>query len=723
MNDYSPLDPFFRPRSVTILGASPNPNSLGGQALRNLLRYGFRGQVFPVNPRYETIEGLPCYKDLSAISGPVDLAVFVVAAEHVLGSLRRCAERGVKGALILSAGFAETGAAGRSAQDQLRELARASGIRIWGPNSMGLLSIPDRTALGFGPVLSLDSFQPGPVSLVSQSGAIGFGAFSLLQEAGVGFRYVISTGNQVDLTFLDFIEFLIDEPGTRIILGYLEGCSEGRRLMALGARALRAGKTIILLKGGQSEKGQRAVMSHTAALAGSAEVFSAATQQAGILTADDVDDMLNLVLGLLDSPWPSGKRVGILTTSGGAGILLADQCLAAGLELPDLSPATVQQIAEVIPRFGTAQNPVDITAEVFSRPELFGRSLSILAGDPGLDIVLCAFCTVAGSQAVQAAEAIVSLAREVEKPILVSWTGAQALVGPGTAILRSAGVPVYHSPRDCARSAAALAGYGRRHRAVALSLAANPGTKPATSQGHEPVLAAAPPLAPQKLRGHVTERKAKLVLAEYGIPVTREELARSADEAVALARQIGYPVAMKIESPDLPHKTEAGGVRLGIETAAAARQAYQEILEGVGRLRPDAEIPGVLVQEMVTGGTEVMAGVRLDPQFGPTVVFGMGGVHVEVLRDVAMRIAPIDAAEAQEMIREIRGFPLLAGFRGRPPADLEALGQVLVRLSHMAAALQDQIGEMEINPLIVLPPGRGCKAVDALLVPCSHDDG
>lgn len=698
----------WHPRGVAVIGASNNPQSLGAKPIHYLVKHGYPGAIYPVNPRYEEVQGLSCYPTVSACPGPVDLALVMVAADRVPAAMQDCAAKGVPYAMVLSAGFAESGADGARLQAEMLAIARAAGIRVIGPNCIGLVSPPTPMVAGFSPFFARADFKPGNLGLVTQSGALGFGITSLALEGHLRLSRVINTGNESDLSSAEIVADFIEDDVTRAILVYNEGMHDAERWPALAEQALARQKPIIVMKTGRSDAGSRAAASHTAALSGDDKVWSAVFDQFGIIRADDVEDLLDLALGFSQPRLPRGNRVGVLTTSGGAGILAADACTEVGLAVPELTGKTRDELEKVIPSFGAAQNPVDVTAQVIADREVFRNCLRIMAADPGLDMLLCCFCVLQGEEADRIVEDLLTVAAETNKPFLVARTGAEHLAPAAARTLIEGGLPTYRTPARAARVAAALL---RQHQAQERVAARGP--RAAVS---ERTLPAGWPAAGEAL----TERAAKALLAAEGLPVTQERLAATADAAAAAAAAIGYPVVMKIESPDILHKSDVGGVELNLGDAAAVRAAFDRIMAAAKAHRPDARIAGVLVQEQVSGGVEVLVGVTPSP-LGATITVGLGGVLVEVLKDASLRLAPVERAEARAMVDNLKGAPLLQGVRGRPPADIEALVDVIVRVAELAAAWPGA-WELDLNPVLVLPAGQGVRIADALLVARSDDD-
>jgi len=701
------LQRLFNPRSIALIGASAETGSISGQPLNLLIKRGYPGKLYPINPKYPELLGHKCYPSVDALPEAPDIAIILVNAKLAVRMLEACGKKGVPFVIIFSSGFSEVGDAGASMQDEMVEIAQRYDIGVVGPNCQGIIGVPAKAYAGFGSAFIYD-YMPGPVSMVSQSGGFGFSVMSLAaMEGGVGFRYVVTTGNEIGISTLDFMRFLIDDPGTKIITGYTEGMKDAYRLREIGEAALAAGKPILIWKVGNSEEGQKAAASHTANLGGAMTLYQAAFKQTGIQQVEDIQDIVDLTHAFQSGKVPRGNRVAIITISGGAGILMTDEAIARGLAVQPLSPATVEKLRPLVPSFAALGNPIDLTAAIFDDTDLCRKALELIIEDPQVDAVTMANAGLQGEIATKVAQEIVNVARRSDKPIMLGWSARREVAGPAYALLDEAKVPHYRSPLRCMRALAAITHHAnacRRYQAQRSE-----GVLALTSTKARSTLAAA--------STDLAEYQAKRLLTEYGIPVTAEALATSAAEAASIAARIGFPVALKIQSADIPHKTEAGGVRLGLASAAEVETAYAEIMQAVRAYKPDAALDGVLVQEMVAGGVEVILGINNDPLFGPALMFGLGGIFTEVLKDVAFRLAPIQRSVALEMIREVKGYPLLAGARGRPPCDVEALADVLCRLSALAIDLKGELAELDINPLFVFPEGRGVKAADALIKP------
>lgn len=703
----SDLERFFNPRAIAIIGASQDLNTISGQPLRFLKSHGYEGKLYPVNPRYGEVAGLRCYAALAEVPDVPDLALVLVNAARVADMLRQCGEKGVPYVIIFSSGFSEMGGKGVALQKELTAIAREYDIGVIGPNCQGMINVADQVYAGFGSVFNAH-YNPGPVSMVSQSGGFGFSVMNLSSlEGGLPFRQMVTTGNEIGVSTLDFIDYYVRDPKTEIIVGYIEGLKDARRLIEVGNKAMAARKPILMWKVGNTEQGQKAAASHTANLGGAMTLYKAAFRQAGIIQVDDIQDVVDYGRGFCCGRLPEGNRLAIITISGGAGILMTDECIGRGMRVPPLSAETAAKLREFVPSFGSLLNPVDVTAAIFNDTTLINRTLQVIVDDPNIDCVAMINASLQGELAAKIAREIVSVASNTTKPIFIAWSAREAVAPEAYAALDGARIPHYRSPVRCGRALAALSGY-----AEALRRHAETSDETPLKLSVEAARAAI-----SKATADVSEHAAKRLLAHYGIPVTREELATSDKEALAAARRIGYPVALKVQSSDIPHKTEAGAVKLGVASDAELAIAYKEVIANAQAYRPGARIEGVLVAEMAGKGVEAILGAVNDPLFGPAVMFGLGGIFAEVLKDVAFRLAPLTPSEARRMVEEIKGYPLLAGARGRAIADVDALVDALVRLSAAAVDLGENFAELDVNPMFVYDKGKGVKAVDALIKP------
>jgi acetyltransferase len=691
------LTPFFNPRGVALIGASANPGKLGHAVLHNLINSGYRGAVYPVNPNYPDIDGLPCYADIAAVPNPVDLAVLIVPAAAAPAALTACGRRGLKAAIIISGGFKETGPEGAALETECVAVLRRFGMRLIGPNGIGTMA--QNSGLNTTFLRSLP--QAGPIALVSQSGAVVGGVLDFVGGQHTGFSHVVSLGNAADVTETDIILYLADDPHARVLAVYAESITDGRRFME-AARQVSARKPIVLLKAGRTQAGGRAAASHTGALAGSHAAYAAALKQSGVIEVFSLNDLFNTALALAYQPLPQGNRLALVTNAGGPAVLAADAMASHNLRLADLSAGTQAALRARLNPHAPVSNPVDMLGGAEAAD--YGFALAAALADPGVDAALVTHVPQALVNPVQVARAIAETAQGAAKPVYACFMG-QVSVGQAQQLLHQHMVPPYTFPEDAAQAIGRAVEYARqRQQAVKVDPPARPTVNAAAARA---ALACA--------QGALTEAAARPVLAAYGLPLAAGGLATTPAQAVELAEAGGYPAVLKIVSPDILHKSESGGIALNLPHAAAVQAAYRHIMERAAAAAPEARLTGVLVQKMAPPGHEVIVGVRRDPQFGPLLMFGLGGIYVELLTDVSFRVAPISRAEARAMIAETKAGRLLAGLRGQPPADIEAVVDCLVRLSQLALDFP-QIEEVEVNPLRVLPQGEGALALDARLI-------
>lgn len=702
------LKPLFHPRSVALIGASTEQTKLSGRPFRFFREFGYAGDIYPVNPKYQEITGVPCFAKLSDIPGEVDLAVITLPASAVPGTLAECGAKGVKAAAIISSGFAEVGGDGVRLQEELKQVASKYGIAVCGPNCSGFVYFPEKVTASFTVGLDAGFPEAGPAAFVSQSGALSSYILGAARERGLGFRYWITTGNECVLSFTDYLRYLLEDPEVRLVLGYLEDARNGQAFQAAARRALILDKPLIIMKAGRSEAGAKASVSHTGSLAGADEVYQAVFSQNGVLRAESLDELFDLAILAQASRRPRGRRVQVVSISGAAGILMADVGSDLGLEFPDLSPTTKEELRKIMPPFASIANPMDVTAEAVARPGLLSQAAEVILKDPNVDNVVMFFGIVPGAHE-KLATAIAQVAQGTDKLVVMNWFPL-----PRADIwmsLARAGVPVFPEPARGIRALAKMAQYVEARERSLLRQTAPVGSQ----SGLESEVGKILDQAKNQGRNALSEVEAKCLLKAWGLAVPRGGLARNAAEARSLAGGIGGPVAMKVSSPDLLHKTEAGVIRLHLNSPEEVERSFEEIVERAKKWNSEARLDGVLVEEMIGGETrEVIVGVRQDLRFGPVVTFGLGGIFVEAIRDFVVWPAPLTLEEAHEMIRRIRGYRILTAFRGRPAADLEALAQVLCQVGQIACQWQERIAELEINPLFVLPAGSGVIVGDAM---------
>jgi acetyltransferase len=712
------IDAIFHARSIAVVGATERAG-YGARFVNTLIRTGYPGTIYPINPSRHEVFGLPCYPSVLALPERPDMVTVIVPAEQVLDSLRQCAEVGVRAAIVISAGFAELHTEeGRQRQAELTALAAETGLRLVGPNCLGAANLPGKIlATASSRIDAPPSMDEGGAALVSQSGATAFGPLlAVASDKGLGYRYIVTTGNEADLGAADFVEYFLGRPDVRVISLLLEGIRDFARLQRLAQEALRREKALVILKVGQSEVGQRAARSHTAALTGSDRVQDALFRQLGMVRVRDYDELVEQTAMLIKAPMPAGRRIGVVSHSGGIGAHLSDQLGVVGLEVPPFAEETRQGILEVLGERGSAANPADITG--YANSPSFGPILATLLADPGLDAFIIA---TQGDDGL--AQTVIDAAASTTKPVALVWTGGQSST-VGLPKLQASAVPVFGLPSGGARGLAALVRLAEaRRRAQNRALAAETDSSPAgadmTSAGRaRSAMTGADLLAGEfaGLAGTLSEHASKRLLAEVGITSPPEVLCQTADEAVSAAGQLGYPVVLKASAPDLAHKTELGLVRLDLRSEADVRQACTELLSA-GQQAAPGRLDGILVQPFVRGGVETIVGLSDDPLLGRLVMLGLGGTLVEALGAVTWRACPIDLADAESMIDEVPALAtLLGGVRGAPPADRAALAQALVSLSDLSGQLGEQLETVDVNPLLVRPAGEGVLALDALVV-------
>jgi acyl-CoA synthetase (NDP forming) len=696
------LSRFLNPRGIAVVGVSNDPTRIGGQALRLLTDFGYSGKIYPVNPKYAELSGLPCYPDLGSVPQPCDVAIVALSAPQVAGVIEQCGSAGIPFALVVASGFSEVGEEGKSLQAQLAATARKANVRMVGPNCLGIMNLKDNARIGFGGTLQMPRLRAGPMAMVTQSGGFGFGVVAAAAYFGVGCNYAISTGNEADLTLLDWVADLIERPEVEIVAALMESVEDGRRLIGIGERALELGKPVLAWKIGNTDAGSRAAISHSARMSAGYELYRAAFRRGGWIEIRDLDDLIDVAKAFSIRKLPASNRVAVLTLSGGAGVLLADRCVEHGLALPPVTEATAAKLREVLASFASIRNPIDATAHSYNDNfASYGEAVRLTLADPNIDQVIARLPR--GQAARLWAESLVQLLHGTGKPLVLSWPTAPDDNGEVMTYLEQNGVPCILGAGRAAYALGTLTDFARRRREFQRN-----GKRPFQR------IVAPQPLELPAGAATLGEHRAKQLLQRYGVPVVNEVLLQPAEIEKLKMASFAFPVAVKIASPDVPHKTEAGAVRLNIQNLAGLKQAAREVLDAAKKHHPGARIDGVLVQEMASG-LEVIVGAVNDPCFGPTVAFGLGGIFTEVLKDVTHRFAPFDAEAAREMIAEIKGTSsLLNGYRGRPPLDVAALADALARVSLLVSDHADRIAELDVNPLFVRE--RGVVAADALIV-------
>lgn len=688
------LETMFRPKSVAILGASTDENKIGGRPVRYLKHYEFDGPIYPINPNSPEVQGLKANKSILDVEGEVDLALIALPAAAVLQAIGECAEKGVKAVVVFSSGFAETGNEGRAVQLEMRRIADQAGMRIVGPNCMGIAAFDHNMIITFG--VSMLNLPPelGPVSIVSQSGAFGAVAYAEARQRHLGVRLWATTGNESDVSVADCLNYYVEDPETKVILMYFEASRDGAKLMAGLNAAKKAQKPVVAMKVGSSDVGAEAALSHTDSLAGTDSVVDTVLEKCNAYRARTMDEFFDIGYAFTSGLFPAGNRLGLVSISGGVGVLMSDYADKLGLDVTRLSDAAQAKIKDVIPFAGT-RNPVDVTGQAVNQHEILEHCLNIMIEDGGYDVIIVYFAGMTSMEFLLKT----GLTRVREKHPTAAIILSVTMDEEAWKFFDNLNFLVIPDPTRAVRAASALMQMGQGYAKAEL---------PA------PPSLPAPVVVPAEMPNEV---EAKRILARAGVPVVDERLARCACEAGIAAAEIGFPVAMKLVSTDILHKSEIGGVLLNIGDESAAQEGYGTLIERAKAAQPDARVDGVVVAPMISGGVETILGVKNDPAFGPVVLFGLGGIFVELLGDVTQRLAPFGVEEAHEMMREVKGFPLLDGARGAESADIDALAEALSRLSVFAHENADRIESIDINPFLVLPKGHGAFAVDALIVP------
>ncbi len=695
------LDPLFCPRSIAVVGASRNPASIGGVVFSNLIRNGFEGPVYPINPGASSVQAVRAWPSISAVPDQVDLAILVVPAKLVPGVLDDCIEAGVKGVVVLSAGFGEVGEEGRQMQDEMVRKVRAAGMRLVGPNCLGLLNTD--------PAVRLDAtFAPtwpptGGVAFSSQSGALGLAILDYAKDLGIGISKFISVGNKADVSGNDLIEYWEQDDATQVILLYLESFGNPRRFMEIARRVGRK-KPIAVVKSGRTESGARAASSHTGALASREVAVGALLRQTGVIRTDTIEELFDMAMLLANQPIPTGNRVGILTNAGGPGIMASDACESRGLVMPELSKPLRKELSKFLPAEASTRNPVDMIAS--ATPESFEKALRLMIESDELDAIVVLFVPPIVTAASEVADAIRRGSAGAGKPVVTCFMGTHG-VPPALSSLHEGRIPSYAFPEAAAIALSRAVDYGRW-------LARDEGETKNFDDVQPDLVDEIISRSRQSSPGEwLPQDDVERILAAWGIPVLRSAVAKTAEEAATAAESIGYPVALKLVSSTLTHKTDVGGVRLGLQSADAVRKAFDLIRAGLlERGHAESDMDGVVIQAMAGSGVETFIGLTRDPSFGPLIAFGLGGTAVEVWQDIVFRIAPLTDSDVSDMLHSIRGVRLLEGYRGAPPVDREAVMEVVKRISQMALR-HPEIVELDINPLLAHPEAGGVVVVDA----------
>lgn len=699
---------FFEPSSVAVIGASKNPQKLGYAVLKNLTEGGYhqRGKIYPINPGATEILGYPAYPSVMEVAGPIDLAVIVIPYAQVPEVLSECGKKGIPAAIVISAGFREAGEEGLERELELIEIARQYHIRLIGPNCLGVID----TYTPLNASFAASTPPSGPMAFMSQSGALGTAVLDIALAGRLGLSKFVSLGNKADVNEIDLLKHWAKDDKTHAILMYNEGIPNGSEFIRV-AREVSQHKPIIAIKAGVTQAGSRAVSSHTGSLAGSEQAYQAAFQQAGVIRAESMESLFDMALALAYQPPLLGDRIAIITNAGGPGILATDALERAGLSLARFEYETIHSLEKYLPDAASAANPVDVLGDALA--DRYKFALEQVANDPNVDGLLVLLTPQAMTEIEATAVVIAESGKNCVKPLLSCFMG-EVRVAKGIDILTANGIPNYPFPERAARAFQAMAYYREVKNRPTPEFVTFEVDREAVTKLFDRVLSEG--------RASIGDAEARQILQAYGLKIPKSEIAEDPDEAVRIASQIGFPVVLKIASPDILHKTDVGGVKVGLRNPEEVRDAYELMVYRAQRYVPDARIWGCLVQEMVpSGGIEVLIGMNRDPQFGPLVTFGLGGIYVETIKDVTFRVAPFSPLEAEEMLSEIRAHAILDGVRGLPPADKAAIVDVLLRMGQLVQDFPD-IAELDINPLMVYPQDRGCVAIDMRLV-LSHEAG
>lgn len=699
---------FFAPRSVALVGATEDVVKFGGKCTRFLIDFGYQGIFYPVNPKRSEIFGRRAYPSLAELPQTPDHVGLILPAEAIPGAVRECVARGVRFATVFSAGFAESGTPeGAAAQQEIVSIARAGGLRLMGPNCNGMVSWVNRLIIGSTQVVIGDTRESGDIGIVSQSGGAGqVNVMWRAMEAGLRISHQVSSGNDADLSLLDYMAFLVEDPDTRVILALAEKLADGDKLRAVAARAAELDKPILMVKVGRSEAGARAAASHTGSVTGADEVCDAALRQMGIVRVDDCSELYQGAMLLRNGRRPRGRGAAATSISGGNLVMMADLGAGQGIEWPAYGAATQEKLRGLLPSFSAATNPTDLTAAAIGSKTVFADVSRTIGADPAVDVLVPVITFSPRAEI----ESLAQISANLDKPVAILWTG-RCLDDRGftASDLVLQGHAVYRDALPCLKAMRAAMQYGEFRAGL---------RKPAPSRpaGVQDAAVRSALTALGSMRGTLSEHRSKSILGPWGLPFPREELARDADHAARIAAAMGVPVGLKVQSPDIAHKTEAGALLLGLQGEAAVRDAHARVLANAHAYRADARIEGVLVQEMVPEGLDVLIGVSHDVTFGPVITVGLGGIYVEVMKDLAFGLPPFGAEHAHAMLRTLRSYPLLEGVRGQPPLDVDALVDCIVRVGWFALDCAGRLDELDLNPVRVLPRGRGVRVIDALVV-------
>ena len=693
------LEEIFAPQSVAVVGASPDPSRLGHRVLKNVIDNGYKGRIYPIHPTASAVLGQTAYPSVAAVPADVELAVLVIPPQHVLNVVEECGQKGVRGLVVITAGFKEVGGEGVKLEQQLVEIVQRYGMRMVGPNCLGVIDTVSDLNASFAALMPAD----GEIAFMSQSGAVCTAILDWSKEANIGFSRFVSLGNKSDVDEVALLQAWGNDPQNKVILAYLEGISDGPGFIQ-AAREVTKRTPVIAIKSGTTAAGTRAISSHTGSLAGSESAYESAFGQSGIIRARTMEQLFDFALVFAYQPLLTGSRIAIVTNAGGPGIIATDAIERAGLQMAEFTPSTISQLQATLPATANVYNPIDVIGD--AKADRYRIGIQAALTDPNVDAVLVLFTPQAGSEAEATVEAMAELSANQSKPIVASFMGAYS-IKPALKLLNQYKIPNYEFPERAVSALEAMWQHRRWREQPAMTYARFDVDKEHVRELFAQVREAG--------RVELGEIEAREVMAAYGMRLPDSRLSRSPEEAAEIAKEIGFPVVMKISSPDILHKSDIGGVRVGIADPQAASDSYELIAYRARKFSPNARIWGVLVQEMARKGREVLVGVSRDPQFGALIGVGMGGIYVEVLKDVVFRLAPLSREEVREQLRAIRSFPLLQGVRGEQTADLEAVEDIVLRVSQLVSDFPE-IVEMDINPLVVYNRGEGVIVLDARII-------
>jgi len=696
------LNIFFKPKSVAVIGASSNETKLGHSVVKNLVDGGYInvGQIFPINPKSNKILGLDAYPSVLEVPDPIDLAVIVIPYPFVPDALRECGRKGIAAAVVISAGFREAGSEGLERELELVDIAKQYGIRLIGPNCLGVID----TFTPLNASFSAGTPPSGPMAFMSQSGALGTAVLDIALAGRLGLSKFVSLGNKADVSEIDLLQAWKNDPDTNVIMIYSEGMPNGQEFIRVASEITRL-KPVVAIKSGVTQSGSRAVSSHTGSLAGSEQAYHAAFKQAGVVRVNSMQELFDVSRALGYQPLLKGNRIAIITNAGGPGILATDALERSGMTLARFENETINSLVKFLPDAASAANPVDVLGD--ARADRYSFALEVVANDSNVDGIMVVLTPQAMTEIEKTAQAVGLLSTQIDKPVLGCFMGEKQ-VEPGVNILTEKGVPNYSFPESAAMSFRAMAEY--------LSVLEQPEREYVTFKVDDSIVRTAFDRVRSEGRLSIGDSESREILRAYGLRIPKADVAKTPEEAVSIASEIGYPVVLKIASPDILHKTDVGGVRVGLRNDQEIIDAYELMVYRAQRYVPEARIWGCLVQEMVpAGGVEVLVGMNRDPQFGPLVTFGLGGIYVETIKDVTFRIAPFSREDAEGMLSEIRAHALLDGVRGKPQVDKNAIIDTLLRIGQLVQGFPE-IVELDINPLVVFTEGQGAIAIDMRMI-------